>query len=150
VRDSRTESNSPGVDPLDEKPPDVRGWLLVLCGWLGLWQPLSFAVAAADGLQALPVRGWPLGVLLAVRLAVTAIGFAAARSLHDRRPGAPALARAAIALSAIVQLFVYTTSIAPNNRMPGDTPYYVALTVLVHGGWLVYLARSSRVRCTFA
>jgi hypothetical protein len=110
---------------------------------------MSLAVAAAEALQALPVRGWPLGLLLVVRVAVTAVGFAAARSLWDRRPGGPALARTAIVLSAIVQLFIYGTSIAPNNRMPGDTAYYVVLTVLLHGVWLLYLARSSRVRRTY-
>jgi len=95
--------------------------------------------------MALPVRGWPLGVLLVVRVTVTALGMAAARSIWERRAGALPLARTAIALSGAVQLFVYATSIAPNNRMPGDTPLYVAATILVHGGWLIYLAGSSRV-----
>lgn len=117
--------------------------------WLGLWQPLNLAAAAADGMRALPVRGWPLGLLLVIRLAVTALGFAAARALWDRQPGALVLARAAIALSGLLQLFIYGTAIAPNNRLPGETPYYVVLTVLVHGGWLLYLARSARVRQTF-
>lgn len=142
-------------DPADARPragpPPGRGWLVgLLCAFLGLWQPLNFAAAAAEALQALPVRGWPLALLLVVRLAVTAVGFAAARALWDRRTGAPALARAALVLSAVVQLFIYGTSIAPNNRMPGDTLYYVAFTVVAHGGWLLYLARSARVRRTFA
>jgi hypothetical protein len=111
---------------------------------------VNLALAAADALQALPIRGWRLALLLAVRVAVTAVGFAAARAIWDRRPVAPDLTRAAILLSAVVQLFIYATSIAPNNRMPGDTPYYMALTILVHGGWLLYLVRSVRVRRTFA
>lgn len=132
--------------------PDAaaRGWLLVLCAWLGVWQPLNLAVAATDSLRAIPVRGWPLGVLLVTRLIVTAVGFAAARALWDRQPGAPALAKTAIVLSGLMQLFIYATAIAPNNRLPGDTPLYVTLTVLVHGGWLVYLTRSARVRRTFS
>lgn len=121
-------------------------WLVLLCGWLAVWQPVNLSVAAAEALSALPVRGWPLGMLLVVRIAVTAIGVAAARSIWDRRAGALPLARAAIVLSGAVQLFVYATSIAPNNRMPGDTPLYAAAVVLVHGGWLVYLAKSARVR----
>jgi hypothetical protein len=127
----------------------VRGWLAVLCVWLALWQPLSLAFAAAEALAALPVRGWPLGLLLVARLVVTAIGLAAARAVWERRPGAPALTRAAIVLSGVSQLLVYATSIAPNNRVPGDTPLYVVATVIVHAGWMMYLARSNRVRSIF-
>lgn len=122
------------------------GWLIVLCAWLGVWQPVNLAVAAAEALAALPVRGWPLAVLMIGRIAVTAVGFAAARLLWDGRPAAAALARVAVLLSGVSQLFVYVTSIAPNNRRPGETPLYIALTILVHAGWLVYLARSRRVR----
>jgi hypothetical protein len=128
----------------------IRGWLLVFCAWLALWQPLNFAAFAAEALVALPVRGWPLGVLLVARLVITAVGLAAARALWDVRPGAPLLARVAVVLSAAGQVFVYVTSIAPNNRMPGDTLLYLALTVLVHAGWLIYLGRSMRVKRTFA
>ncbi len=128
----------------------IRGWLLVFCAWLAIWQPLNLAAFAAEALAALPVRGWPLALLLVARLVVTAIGLAAARSLWDVRPGAPAIARAAVVLSAAIQLFVYVTSIAPNNRMPGDTMLYGALTVAVHAGWLLYLARSARVKRTYA
>lgn len=127
----------------------ARGGLLLLCAWLGLWQPLNFAAAAVGAVRALPVRGWPLALLLVARLAVTALGLAAARSVWDRRPGALVLVRWAIALSGLLQLLVYATAIAPNNRLPGDTPYYVALTVLVHGGWLLYLARAAHVRRMF-
>lgn len=128
----------------------IRGWLLVFCAWLAIWQPLNLAAFAAEALAALPVRGWRLALLLVARLVVTAVGLAAARSLWDVRPGAPALARVAVVLSAAIQLLIYATSIAPNNRMPGDTVIYAALTVVVHAGWLAYLARSARVRRTYA
>jgi hypothetical protein len=132
--------------------PDTRaaGWLLVLCGCLALWQPLNLAVAAATALAALPIRGWPLGLLLMVRIGVAALGVAAAVAILDRRPTALALARAALVLSCATELFVYATSIFPNNRMPGDTPLYVAWTIAFHGGWLLYLSRSKRVRETLA
>ena len=132
--------------------PDTRaaGWLLVLCGCLALWQPLNLAVATATALAVLPIRGWPLGLLLMVRLGVAALGVAAAAAILDRRPTALALARTALVLSCATELFVYATSIFPNNRMPGDTPLYVAWTITFHGGWLLYLSRSKRVRETLA
>ncbi|MGE3509941.1 MAG: hypothetical protein AB7N65_13770, partial [Vicinamibacterales bacterium] len=82
----------------------ARGSLLLLCAWLGIWQPLNLAGAAAEAIAALPVRGWPLGVLLTIRVVVIAVGVGAAVALWHRRPAAIALARIAVVLSAAVQL----------------------------------------------
>ena len=60
------------------------------------------------------------------------------------------LARLALVASAATDLFVYTTPYFPNNRLPGDTVYYVAASLAYHGAWLLYLARSKRVRTTYA
>lgn len=107
---------------------------------------MNVAGSAVEAVTALPVRGWPLVVLLSVRVVVVAAGVGAAVALWHRRPAAIVLARMAVVLSAAAQLLVYGTSIAPNNRAPGDTPLYVAATLAVHGGWLVYLVRARRVR----
>src|SRR5262245_15425652 len=131
---------------MPDRDTRTGGWLLILCGFLAIWQPLTLAVAAAAALGALPIRGWPLGVLLAVRVPTAALGVGAALAVLDRRPTALVLARTALVLSCATELFVYATSIFPNNRVPGDTPLYVAWTLLVHGAWLVYLSRSKRVR----
>jgi hypothetical protein len=37
----------------------------------------------------------------------------------------------------------------PSNRLPGDTIWYIALSLLYHGAWLLYLVRSTRVRNTY-
>ena len=75
---------------------------------------------------------------------------AAGRALQAIQPGAVTLARAALLASAATDLFVYTTPYFPNNRPPGDTIYYVAASLAYHGAWLAYLARSKRVRATYA
>jgi hypothetical protein len=124
----------------------VGGWLLVLCFFLAVWQPLSLALVAANVLAALPVRGWPLALLLAARVVVTACGLAAALAIYHRHAGAMVLAVVSLTLSAGVELFVYTTSYYPNNRLPGDTPWYVAWSIVWHGTWLAYLFKSARVR----
>lgn len=126
----------------------IGGWLLVLCVCLAVWQPLNVAVAAAGAIAALPVRGWPLGALLVARIAITALGVGAARAILGRRPAALPMTRAALVLSGAMELFVYATSFFPNNRMPGDTPLYVAWSLVFHAGWLLYLQRSARVRHT--
>ena len=127
----------------------VGGWLLVLCLLLLVWHPLNFAVAAAGALEALPLRGAPLALVLAARLLGTAFGIAAGIALLARRPGAVTLAIIALALSAAADLFVYTTSFMPSNRLPGDTIWYIALSLVYHGAWLLYLVRSARVRNTY-
>lgn len=126
------------------------GWLRLLCLLLTLWEPLNFAAVASGSMNALRVRGVAVGLVLAARLATTALCFAAGSALFDVRPSGPTLARLALASSGAVQLFAYLTPWFPSNRMPGDTPLYVAATVAYYGGWLVYLARSRRVRSTFA
>ena len=127
----------------------VGGWLLVLCALLTVWGPLELSLAAATALAALPVRGVSLGVLIALRVGVAALGLAAGMALLARRGPALPLARASLIASAATDVFVYSTPYFPNNRMPGDDIFYVAAAVLYSTLWLVYLARSTRVRHTY-
>jgi hypothetical protein len=137
-------SNSGGKDQ-----EGVGGWLLLLSRLLIVWQPLNLAVAAMGALDAIAVRGTAVVAVLVVRLVVTALGVAAGIALSNRHAGAVTLAKVALLCSAATDLFVYSTPYFPNNRMPGDTVYYVAASMTYHGGWLVYLLRSRRVRNTY-
>jgi hypothetical protein len=134
----------------EPRPVGVGGSLLLLCRLLIIFQPLSLAVTAAGALGAVAVRGAPVALILALRLLVVALGVAAGRALQSRRPGAVALAKVALVSSAATDVFVYTTPYFPNNRLPGDTVYYVAASLAYHAAWLTYLVRSRRVRNTFA
>jgi hypothetical protein len=128
----------------------VGGWLLLLCRLLVVFHPLSLAVTASGAIGALSVRGAAVALILALRLVVVGFGMAAGRALQTLQPGAVTLAKAALVASAATDLFVYTTPYFPNNRLPGDTIYYVAATLAYHGGWLAYLSRSRRVRAAYA
>jgi uncharacterized protein DUF2569 len=130
-------------------PTGVGGWLLLLCALLLIWHPLNFAIAAASSLDALRLRGLPLALTLGGRLIVTALGIAAGLALLARRAGAATLAMAALAASAASDLVIYTTPYMPNNRLPGDTRWYIAGSLLYHAAWLLYLVRSARVRNTY-
>jgi hypothetical protein len=127
----------------------VGGWLLVLCGVLLVWQPLSFGLTASASLDALAVRGVPLAIVLVARLVVTAFGIAAGLALAGVRPGAVALAKTALVATTAMDLFVYTTPYAPNNRTPGETPIYIGVSIGWAAGWFLYLVRSRRVRNTY-
>jgi hypothetical protein len=127
----------------------VGGWLLVLCGVLLIWQPLSFGLVASSSLDALAVRGVPLGLGLALHLVVTAFGIAAGLALASRRPAAILLAKTSLVASAAMDMVVYFTPYFPNNRAPGETSVYACASLAWYGGWLLYLVQSQRVKHTF-
>jgi hypothetical protein len=110
---------------------------------------LSFAVTASGALQALSLRGLPVALILILKLLVTGLGIAAGLALQNRRPGAVGLARTSLLASAATDVFVYTTPHFPNNRLPGDTVYYVLASLAYYAAWLMYLFRSARVRNTY-
>jgi hypothetical protein len=147
---------SPRLDPVNRAAPSERpqpkgigGWLLVLCGLLLIWQPASLGLIAAGSLDALELRGVSLALLLGLRLLVAAVGIAAGLALASRRAGAVTFAKISLAVSAAVDVFVYTTPYFPNNRMPGETPVYIAASLGYAAIWIGYLSRSVRVRNTF-
>ena len=122
---------------------------MLLCRLLLVYQPLSFAVSISSALGSVTTRGAGFLVAIAIRIVVTALSVAAGLALTNRQPGAVSLAKFALVCSAACDLFIYTTPYYPNNRPPGDTPLYVAASLLYHAIWLVYLFRSKRVRVTY-
>jgi len=131
------------------QPRGVRGWLAVLVLLLLVWQPVSLGLVASSVVDAVAIRGVSLALVLLLRLVVTALGIAAGLALAGERPSAVAMAKWSLVASAGVDVFVYLTPYFPNNRFPGDTPYYVGASLAYSGGWLLYLVRSRRVRNTF-
>ena len=100
-------------------------------------------------LNRLAIRGWPFASVLLLRVVVSAFGIAAGLALLRRHPAAVSLAKAALVASAACDVFIYTTPFFPNNRLPGDTPVFVAVSLAYHAFWLAYLFRSKRVRDTY-
>jgi len=139
----------PAAASVNESPGRLGIWLLALCALLLVWHPISFALTTSAALEALSRRGLPLGILLSARVAVTGLGVAAGLSLARRKPAAVALTTVALISSALLDVVVYTTPYFPNNRIPGDTPIYIAWSLLYHGSWLLYLRRSKHVREIF-
>jgi hypothetical protein len=130
----------------EQRGGGARGWLLALSLALLAWQPLSLALAASSAVEAVAIRGWPLMIVIAIRVAVAGFGIAAGLAILGRHPGAIAMAKASLALSAATDVFVYTTSYFPDNRVPGETPFYIAASLAYYSAWMAYLFRSTRVR----
>ena len=126
----------------------IGGWLLVLGVLLLVWQPLELALTAPHAIEALPLRGPGLAVVLAARLLAAGGGIASALALFGRRPAAASLAKASLVFSAAVDLLVYITPYYPNNRPPGDTTLILIGSLTYYVFWFSYLIRSKRVRAT--
>jgi hypothetical protein len=140
-----------GQDRLDgrQERPALPALVLALCFLLIVWQPISFGLVASGLLNRLVIRGWPFALVLTLRVVVTAFGIAAGLALLGRHPAAVSMATASLVASAVTDVFVYTTSYFPNNRMPGDTTIVLAASLAYHAIWLLYLFRSKRVRAAF-
>jgi hypothetical protein len=127
----------------------VRGWLLVLCALLLIWQPLSMGLTMAGLVDKLSLRGPGLGLILLARLLAAGLGIAAGLSLFQVRPSAVTIAKASLVCSAIVDVIVYATPYSPNNRPPGDAAIILVGSLVYYGVWFGYLIRSERVKATY-
>jgi hypothetical protein len=145
----RENVNSPNHHMTNLSNPGMGGWLFVLCGLLLVGQPISTGLVASRMLGLLVIRGVPAALLAILRLLATGFGVAAGLALIGRRPGAVAMTRISLAVSAATDLIIYLTPYFPNNRAPGETPIYVLASLTYHGLWLGYLFRSKRVKATF-
>ena len=121
----------------------------MLCALLLVWQPLNIALTASAALQALPLRGFGLAVIIVARLLAAALGIAAGLAVFGRRPGAVGLANASLVASAAIDVLVYATPYFPNTRPPGDATIILIASLAYYAIWLLYLRRSKRVRNTF-
>jgi hypothetical protein len=127
----------------------VRGWLLLLCILLTVWNPATMAVVAASRVGGGVPASTMVLALLGVRLIVTSIGVAAGMALWHKRPGAVLLAKASLVLSAIEVIGRLSTRSGLSEAPPG-TRLPLALTLIVfNAAWYLYLEKSRRVRATY-
>jgi len=123
-----------------------RGWLLLLCGFLLVWEPLNFAVEASSTLPTIDLRGVAGSLELLAHGAVAALAFAAGWALWQASPAGPILARVAVAGSGVTGVQSLYWSYLPNYIHPSDRLPLAVLTVAHAAAWLVYLRRSRRIR----
>ena len=126
-----------------------RGWLLLLCAFLFVWEPLRFAGDLSGSIGTLGMRGTPGIVELAAHAASAMVAAAAAWALLIRNPRAPMLASIAVAASAMVTVQSLYWSYLPGNAVPGE-PLPLSVVAIAHAaGWIAYLRKSRRVRIDY-
>ena len=104
------------------------GAVIVLLGW----SPLSLALTTASAWPRLVHYGWPAWSLFAARVAVVALGIAAARLLLDRAAGAARLASLALGTNALLVLATSATPYFPSNAVPSTKWLTAWALVLAH------------------
>jgi Protein of unknown function (DUF2569) len=126
-----------------------RGWLLLLCAFLFVWEPLRFAGDLTGSLGTIGMRGAPVVIELVAHGAIAAISVAAAWGLWIRNPRSPTLASMAMAASAAATIQSLNWSRLPANALPGERLPLSILAVAHAAGWIAYLRRSRRVRAAY-
>jgi hypothetical protein len=125
------------------------GWLLLLCGYLGLWQSLTLAAEVSATLGTLGMRG-PAGVAeLSAHAAVSAFAVAAGWGLWVGNPKAPVFAEIVLVACALVSVQSLYWTRLPVNTMPGDRLPLAIVAIAHAAGWITYLRKSRRVRSLF-
>ena len=123
--------------------------MILLCAYLGLWQPMTFAAEVTGAMGTLSMRG-PVAVIeLVVHGCITAFAVAAAWGLWIGTPNAPAVAQAAVACCAIEVLQSLGWSRLPHDIPPGDRLPFALVAITHATGWIGYLRKSRRVRSLY-
>ena len=128
----------------------IRGWLLLFCVLLLVWQPISLATIMSGLVGELSARGAGLGIILLGRLLGAGLGIAAGLALFQLKPGAVSIAKTSLVFSAILDIVVYATPYSPKNLPPGDATIILVVSLIYYAVWFAYLMRSKRVRATYA
>jgi hypothetical protein len=123
-----------------------RGWLLLLCAVLLVWQPLMLAVEASSALPSLGMRGAAGVTELVVHGLVAALSFAAGWALWQTSPAGPRLATFAVAANGLIGVQSLYWSVMPSNVFPSDRLPLAALIATHAFAWLAYLRRSKRIQ----
>ena len=141
----------------------VRGWLLVLCFYLLLFEPLRALLTLLALSQSANSSAAIQNVLLFGAVLQTAIGafsLYAAIMLFRARPNALSIAKiyfvimltlGILGLGMVVLGMVGSVSDPAIGSMVRGSALFTAVTqILISGAWLIYLEQSKRVRATFA
>jgi hypothetical protein len=126
-----------------------RGWLLLLCAFLFVWEPRKLAGELSASLGTLQMRGPAAVVELIAHVVVAGIAVAAAWALWIGNPRAPAFAIVALAASAAAAVQSLFWSSLPGQTMPGDHLALAIMAVAHAAGWIAYLRLSRRVRANY-
>lgn len=127
----------------------VRGWLLLLCIILAIWNPALLAVVVAARVGDAWATTTLALTLLGIRLIVASVGVAAGMALWHTRPGAVTLAKASLILSAVEVVGRLSMRVGLSDAPPGTRLPLALALISYNAACYMYLEKSRRVRATY-
>jgi hypothetical protein len=106
--------------------------------------PLAMALEAQTALGRLLSFGAPALLLLAFRIAVTALGLIAGRLLWRGDDDGWRLVRLWSVAAALATAVTFLTPYFPSNRTPGEKPIALLAWMAVYAAWFVIAHRQTR------
>jgi hypothetical protein len=111
---------------------------------LAIAAPLALALEAQTALGRLLSFGAPALLLLAFRIAVTALGLIAGRLLWRGDDDGWRLVRLWSVTAALATAVTFLTPYFPSNRAPGEKPIALLAWMAVYAAWFVMAHRQMR------
>jgi hypothetical protein len=108
--------------------------------------PLAMALEAQTALGRLLSFGAPALLLLAFRVAVTALGLIAGRLLWRGDDDGWRLVRLWSVAAALATAVTFLTPYFPSNRTPGEKPIALLAWMAVYAVWFVIAHRQTRLK----
>jgi hypothetical protein len=127
----------------------VRGWLLLLCILLTVWNPARLAIVAASRVGSAAAITTLGLMVLGFRLVVTSVGVAAGMALWHKRAGAIRFAKVSLMLSAIEAVARLSTRVGLSEAPPGTRLPLALALIFYNAAWYLYLEKSRRVKATY-
>jgi hypothetical protein len=121
-----------------------RGLVLLLCAYLMVWVPLTFAAELFGTLPSLPMRGMPAVLELSLHATVALFSVIGGWMVWIRSQAALPMASAAVVVSsaAALQSLFWTT--LPRNIAPGEKLPFAALVIVHAAIWLALIGAARR------
>jgi hypothetical protein len=116
-----------------------RGWALLLCAYLLVWVPASFAASVLVAIPSLEMRGARAIVEIGVHGLVTLLSAVAGWMVSTRAPAALPFARAAVMAAGASSIQSLFWSVLPHDVAPGQRQPLAVLAVAHTIFWLVML-----------
>jgi hypothetical protein len=120
-----------------------RGLALLLCVYLLVWMPASYAAALLAAIPSLEMRGERAIMEIGAHGIVTLLGVMAGWMIATRAPAAVPLARAAVIAAGAASIQSLFWSVLPHDVAPGQRQPLAAVAIAHTIFWLVMLRESS-------
>jgi hypothetical protein len=121
-----------------------RGLVLLLCAYLMVWVPLTFAAELFGALPSLPMRGLPAVLELSLHGVVALFTVISGWILWIRPQAAWPMAGAAVVLSSATALQSLFWTVLPRNIAPGEKLPFAALVIVHAAVWLAVIGAARR------